>query len=225
MTDPNLNILEQLEREWRDLCRGIREEKMEELFMQVAAATIQASAELTGEERAEALAFHDQTERDFLQSIEGLTEAQWTFRPALDRWSVQETAEHVVLVESMLGLGLAQTLARDPDPALTEQPHAWEAMKLRALDRFYRGFNAPPPAQPHGQWSIEETQRRFREGRAATRELLARPGLPLKDHAFNAGPGTFNCYHWLVLLSLHARRHLGQITEVKLTAASGGYPS
>src|ERR1035438_8300365 len=100
MTEPNLNILEQLEGEWRDLCSGIRQETLEELFMQATAAATQTSYALTDAERAEALAIHDQTEADFLAHIEGLTDAQWTFRPGPDRWSVQEAAEHIVIVES-----------------------------------------------------------------------------------------------------------------------------
>ena len=54
MTDPNLNILEQLEREWRDLCSGIRQEKLEELFMQATAVATQTSYALTEAERAAA---------------------------------------------------------------------------------------------------------------------------------------------------------------------------
>jgi uncharacterized damage-inducible protein DinB len=223
MTDPNLNILEQLEGEWRDLCSGIRQEKLEELFMQATAATMQLSATLSDAERAEALAFHDQTEADFLANIEGLSEAQWTFRPGPDRWTVQETAEHIVIVESFLGPAVQQTLTKDPDPSVVENP-PFEVMKLRVLDRSLRGFRAPEPMVPHGQWSTAETAQRYREAHAVIRELLTRPDLALKAHVFTGGPGTFTLDHWLTLVSLHTRRHLGQIVETKLTGASEGFP-
>jgi uncharacterized damage-inducible protein DinB len=234
MTEPNLNILGQLEGEWRDLCSGIRREKLEELFMQVTAATMQKSYTLTDMERSEALAIHDQTERDFLASIEGLSQAQWTFRPGPNRWSVQETAEHIVLVEAFLAPALQQTLAQEPDAVLEEKvsdrlgyvnfASSWEAMKVRVLDRSARGIDAPPPMVPKGQWSLAETQRRYREAHATIRELLTRPNLDLKAHIFTGGPGTFTCDHWLTLVSLHTRRHLGQITETKMTGASEGFP-
>jgi hypothetical protein len=226
MTDPNLNILERLEREWRDLCSGIRQDKMEELFMQVATATKQSSASftLTDAERTEALALHDRTDQDFLQQIEGLSEAQWTFRPGPNRWSVQETAEHVILAESFIQGGVKESLAKDTDPNAGEEAYTWETMKIRVMDRSVRGFQAPPPMSPRGQWSLADTVRRFRESRAAIRELLATPDLPLKAHLFAGPPGTFTCYHWLVLVSLHTRRHLAQIVEVKTTAAGTGFP-
>jgi uncharacterized damage-inducible protein DinB len=224
MTEPNLNILEQLEGEWRDLCSGIRQEKLEELFMQATATALQTSYTLTDAERAVALAIHDQTEADFLAHIEGLSEAQWTFRPGPNRWTLQETAEHIVLVESVVGPNVQQALTKDPDASLVENP-PFEMMKFRVMDRSQRGFQSPPPMTPHGQWSIAETVRRYREAHAVIRDLLTRPELDLKAHLFTGGPGTFTLDHWLTLVSLHTRRHLGQIVETKLTGASGGFPA
>jgi hypothetical protein len=223
MTD-HLNILEQLESEWRDLCSGIRQEKMEELLMQVAAATMQLTETLTDAERAEALAFHDQVERDFLESFQNLNDAQWTFHPGPGRWSVQEIAEHVILAESFIGPGVEQLLSKDPDPAAEEKPGSWDAMRIRVFDRSVRGIQAPAPMVPQGQWSIEETARRFRETRGKIRALLANPDAPLKSRVFAGPPGTFTCHHWLMLVSMHTRRHLAQIVEVKTTAAGAGFP-
>ncbi len=233
MTDPNLNILGQLEHEWRDLLSGIRQEKLEELYMQATALAL-ATVSLTATERTDALAIHDSTERDFLAAIDGLSEAQWTFKPAPDRWSVQETAEHVILVEAFIAPIVQQTLAKEPDAAIEEAVSsrtgflqigsAWETMRVRIMDRSTRGIIAPDPFQPKGQWSAAETARRYKEGHAAIRELLSKPDLPLKAHLFSGGPGTFTLDHWLTLASLHTRRHLGQITETKMTAQSAGFP-
>jgi hypothetical protein len=113
--------------------------------------------------------------------------------------------------------------AKEPEASLVENP-PFEMMKLRVMDRSQRGFQAPPPMTPHGQWSIAESARRYREAHAAIREMLTRPDLDLKAHVFTGGPGTFTLDHWLTLVSLHTRRHLGQIVETKLTGASGGCP-
>ena len=48
------------------------------------------------------------TRAKFLKSIDGLTEAQWTFKPAPDRWSIAEVAEHIGISEGTI-LGLVQT--------------------------------------------------------------------------------------------------------------------
>ena len=43
-----------------------------------------------------------ESSQGFLKAIEGLTPAQWTFKSAPDRWSIQECAEHIVTVEQVV---------------------------------------------------------------------------------------------------------------------------
>jgi len=222
MTDETPNILEQLEREWLELGAGIRQHKLEEIFMRVVEV---ADALLTESERGEALAIHDQTDRDFIAAIEGLGPAQWTFRPGARRWSIQQIAEHAVLVATMGTAGVEKALGQEFDPNVQETAGAFEAMKLRVMDRSLRGFQAPDPVSPQGMWSVEETLQRFRQIRSIARTMLERRYAPLKGRAFALMPGTYNCYHWLILTSLHTRRHLAQIAEVRATERSEGFPS
>jgi len=229
MTDRDQIVFEQLEYEWQALIEGIRQERLEVLYMQVSAATSRMSSavledEITEAERIEALAIHDQTDQDFLAAVEGLTEAQWTFRPATNRWSIQENAEHIVLSTSVLIANVEQSLSRPPDVDVVAEAATFEQMRLRVMDRSKRGFQAPEGMSPQGQWSVGETIERYRQVRAQARELLARPGEPLKSHVVAFGPGTLSWHHWLMMLSLHTRRHLAQIVEVKMTPASGGFP-
>jgi DinB superfamily len=222
MTDETPNILEQLEREWLELGAGIRQQKLEELFMRVVEV---AETLLTESERAEAIAIHDQTDRDFIAAIEGLNQAQWTFKPGARRWSIQEIAEHITLVAAMGTAGVEKALAQEFDPNVQEPAGMFEAMKLRVMDRSSRGIQAPEPVSPRGMWSIEVTVQRFRQIRSIARALLEQRDAPLKSRAFALMPGTYNCYHWLILTSLHTRRHLAQIAEVKATERSEGFPS
>src|SRR5580658_2717257 len=69
-------------------------------FGQAAAPT--APATLTSQEREAALKQFETTRDNFIKSIAGLSPAQWTFKPAPDRWSVAEVAEHITLSESTL---------------------------------------------------------------------------------------------------------------------------
>ncbi len=71
-----------------------------------------APSTLTAEERAAALASLQATRDAFLKSIAGLSEKQWRFKPAPDRWSVAEVSEHIAVSESSL-LALVQTKFMD----------------------------------------------------------------------------------------------------------------
>src|ERR1700751_2886252 len=66
-----------------------------------------AQPTLTPEERAAALKSLQATHDAFLQSIAGLSEKQWKFKPAPDRWSIAEVSEHITVAEGMI-LGLVQ---------------------------------------------------------------------------------------------------------------------
>src|SRR5271156_5043144 len=67
-----------------------------------------APTTLTAEERAAALASLQATRDAFLKSIAGLSEKQWKFKPAPDRWSVAEVSEHIAVSESTI-FGLVET--------------------------------------------------------------------------------------------------------------------
>src|SRR5271166_5028375 len=80
------------------------------LFLALAAAGLAQTAApttLTPEERESALKSFQSTRDNFLQSIAGLSQKQWTFKPAPDRWSVAEVAEHIAVSESSI-FGLVQ---------------------------------------------------------------------------------------------------------------------
>src|SRR5579872_1093324 len=72
-----------------------------------AQTTASASSTMTPEEREFALKQYETTRDNFLKSISGLSQKQWTFKPAPDRWSVAEVAEHITVSESTI-LGLVQ---------------------------------------------------------------------------------------------------------------------
>src|SRR5450631_4863457 len=76
------------------------------VFAQTAPQT--APATLTPEERTAALQQFQTTRDNFLKSIAGLSQKQWTFKPAPDRWSVAEVAEHIAVSESMI-FGMVQS--------------------------------------------------------------------------------------------------------------------
>jgi hypothetical protein len=181
-----------------------------------AATQTAASPELTADERREALARHDQLDHNYLAVIGGLSDAQWTFQPAPDRWSIQHVAEHIVLVEARVQRGVEKRMTGEPDLQWAENAGLFnDAAQNALLDRSVR-IPAPDVLAPHNAWTIEETSRRFQEARAVSREMLQRPGLALKAHSFAAGPHPgYNCHGWLLLLTLHHQRHLLQMAEVK----------
>ena len=63
-------------------------------------STIVADTGLTTEEITTASRHLSVTRGFLLESVGGLSPAQWDFKPASDAWSVAENMEHIVLIES-----------------------------------------------------------------------------------------------------------------------------
>ena len=172
---------------------------------------------LTAQEREAALGQFQTTHDNFLKLIAGLSEKQWTFKPAPDRWSVAEVAEHITVSEGTL-LGLVQKVMTSPaTPEKRDQVKGKDELILqRVPDRSHKA-QAPEMLKPTGRWATEaELTKEFEARRAATMDYIRTTNDDLRDHFFDHPLlGTMDGYQWLLLISAHSARHTAQIEEVK----------
>jgi hypothetical protein len=181
-----------------------------------------ADPHMTKEERANALQWLEESRAEFLAAVDGLTEAQWKWKPAPDRWSVGEVAEHVVLAEAGQFANVKKCIAAMPDPD-------WEAKSKGKTERLVAVLaprlgraQAPEAIVPKGAMTQAEARERFLKLRAEIVKFAAETDAPLKQGIVdNAFFGPLNGYQWLIYAPLHTMRHDKQIAEVKATL---GYP-
>jgi hypothetical protein len=195
------------------------------LAILAVATTLHASdASITSAERAHALQLLQDSQKEFLALVDGLTDAQWNYKPAPDRWSVGETAEHIVLADAFLYGSFEKALASPPNPDWEAKTRGkTEFLEKVMVDRSHKA-QAPEPIQPHGKLSREEVIQRYKQARAREIKFIEETDVPLKEHTFDHPfPvfGTLNAYQWLIYLPLHNLRHDQQIAEVKATP---GFP-
>ena len=190
----------------------------------IAVPLFAAGPALTTEERAHAIQLLQDSQKEFLALVDGLTDAQWTYKPAPDRWSVGETAEHIVLAEGLLYGSVEKAVASPPNPDWESKTRGkTEFLEKVMVDRSHKA-QAPEAIQPHAQLSREEVVQRYKEVRARTLKFIEETEVPLKEHTVDHPfPvfGTLNAYQWLIYIPLHNMRHDQQIAEVK---ASPGFP-
>ncbi len=182
------------------------------VFGQTAAPTT-----LTPEERELALKSFQTTRDNFLKSIAGLSQKQWTFKSAPDRWSVAEVSEHITISEQKL-IGLVQQVTKSPaTPEKRDQVKGKDELVLqRVPDRSHKA-QAPEFLKPTGQFATEaDLVKAFTERRDANMEYVKTTNDDLRDHFFDhPALGTLDGYQWLLLVSAHSARHTAQIEEVK----------
>lgn len=167
-------------------------------------------ATLTPEERELALKNFQTTRDNFLKSIAGLSEKQWTFKPAPDRWSVAEVSEHIAVSESTLfGLVQKQIMSSPATPDKRVQVKGKDEIVLERIpDRSHKA-QAPEFLRPTGRWATEaDLTKAFEDSRAATMEYVRTTNDDLRDHFFDHPVlGTLDGYQWLLLISAHSARH------------------
>ena len=177
-----------------------------------------ASTPLTPEEREFAQKQYETTRDNFLKSISGLSQKQWTFKPAPDRWSVAEVAEHITVSEStIMGLIQKQIMTSPADPAKRAEVKGKDQMILQRMpDRSHKA-QAPEMLRPTGRWATEtDLVKAFEDSRKANMDYIRTTNDDLRDHFYtHPAFGLLDGYQWLLLLSGHTARHTEQIEEVK----------
>jgi hypothetical protein len=180
---------------------------------------------MTATERAQLLEWLDQSRTGFLAALDGLSEAQWRWKPAPDRWSVGEIAEHIVLGEALLFSTAQHALSVPPNPNCDEHTKGKTELIVRVMPVRRGVAQAPEPIKPRDSLQRTEIAERFERQRADIVEFAAGTQLALKRHtAEHPFPffGTLNAWQWLIYVPLHSLRHIKQIAEVKATP---GYPT
>ncbi len=181
-------------------------------------AATPATQTLSAAERETALKSLQETRDAFLKSIAGLSEKQWRFKPAPDRWSVAEVSEHIAVSESLI-FGMVQgkimTSPATPEKR-AEVAGKDEIIMTRVPDRSHKA-QAPEFLKPTNRWATrEELTKAFEDSRKATMDYVRTTNDDLRDH-FGPHPvfGTVDAYQWILLISAHSERHTKQIEEVK----------
>jgi hypothetical protein len=173
---------------------------------------------LSPAERDHAVAELESSRKAFLEATGCLSEAQWNFKPAPDRWSIAECAEHIGVTETLiLNLITEQALKglAEPEKRALVQGKDISLMTM-AVDRTAK-FKAPEAIQPTRRWATSgEITKNVLENRARTIEFIGKTQDDLRDH-FMDHPvfKTLDTYQWILLTSAHMRRHTAQILEVK----------
>src|SRR5260370_40775894 len=75
------------------------------LLMMTGAAAASAQ-DVTQAEKDKALQYLESTKKNVLEATNGLSEAQWNFKPAPHRWSAAQVMEHIAAAEDFIrGMG------------------------------------------------------------------------------------------------------------------------
>lgn len=181
---------------------------------------------LTQGERDRAMSHLHGTSKMFLDSVAGLSPAQWNFKAGPDRWSIAECAEHIAASEKFI-FAYVEKIAHGPANASPEDmakaKSKDEAVIKSVPDRSTK-FQAPEPIRPRKMAADpQEYVEKFKAARLANIAYVEKTQDSLRDRvAPHPALGPLDAYQWILMMSAHTERHTLQILEVKQAA---GYPA
>jgi DinB family protein len=199
------------ERTWKS---GIFAKRQVALVI-LALAGVAFGASLTEADKKEGLAQLERTRNGVVAETNGLSDAQWKFKPGPDRWSVAEIAEHIAVVEEFLLDSTSKNVMKAPAGKPDRDNQSLDRLVLTAIADRSKKVLAPEPVVPRGRWTPPESLDRFLKARQRTVDFL-KSTSDLRDHVVDSPLGQpLDAYQWLLYISAHSERHTKQILEVK----------
>ena len=177
----------------------------------------------------QALEYFDKSRQRVVEATAGLSDAQWRFKPAPDRWSIAEILEHMVIVHERVLGRVREQLSQAPAPPEGRAYQLVDRIVMEKIpDRSIRA-KAPDAIQPTGQWSQPDAMDRLFQNYECLAEVVRSSG-DLREHWLDSPPlkivtnGEFDKmdgYQWALTAAAHDQRHVNQILELK---ADVNYP-
>ena len=182
-----------------------------------------APQQITQADRDMAVRHLAETRQKFLDSIDGLSQEQWAFKPGPDRWSIAEVAEHIAISESTILELITEKIMKAP--AVPRDPTGPTDQRVidMVTDRSEKA-QAPEMLKPVNKWATRDALvGAFNTARERTVAYVKTSTDDMRGHsAPHPVMKMLDGYQWILLLSGHTARHTAQIQEVKSAA---GYPS
>jgi len=165
-----------------------------------------------------------------IEVTHALSDAQWHFKPAPDRWSIAENLEHMVIVHERVMGRLRDQFAQAPAPPPGRDHQLIDKIALEKIpDRSIKA-KAPDFIHPTGQLKPHDALQRLHEHyRNLSAFVESTPDL--REHIMDAPPlkivtngeySTMDGYQWALTAAAHDQRHVAQILELK---ADPNYPA
>jgi len=173
-------------------------------------------------EREKAIKYLEQTRDAVLAASKGLSEAQWNFKQAPDRWSVAEVTEHIAAAEDFIMDMVREKVMKAPARTEADDVKAIDEMILQKIPDRSAKLQAPEPLRPNNRFgSPKDSLKHFTESRAKTIKFL-KETKDLRLHAADSPLGKkLDGYQWVLFVAAHSERHTKQLNEVK---ADPGFP-
>lgn len=199
---------------------------MKKLLLMVAIlglVAFQAEPTLSKKERKTATSFLKESEKTLMKTLGNLSDEQLKFKPAPDKWSVQDCMMHIAATEKMLWGMVDQSIKAAANPEKrTEIKWTDEQVMKNLEDRSTKVKTFAPLEPPNtGFQNIDEAIASFKGSRGKLIDYVKSTQEDLRNHVSTLPVGSFDAYQMILFIGAHTNRHVLQMREVM---ADPGFP-
>lgn len=178
---------------------------------------------ISKKERSYALKLLKDTEKGVKDQLKGLTEAQLKFKPAADRWSIEECVKHIAKSEEMLWQMTDSIIKAAANPAKRSEIKVTDEQLVQRIEDRSTKIKTREPLMPENIpfKDTEEALESFKMNREKLIEYVKSTNDELRNHIATMPFGMVDSYQMILFIAGHTNRHTQQIIEVK---ADPNYP-
>lgn len=153
----------------------------------------------------------------FIEVVQKTPEDVWFSRPAPDRWSPSECADHILQTELYyMKPNLDQMLAKEADPSIEVKTAGKDEISYRCMEIRDPKIKATPVEEKVNQnIKKEEVIQKFSAKRDEIIQWIRSSDLALRHYGTELpGLDTVDAYQFLLFIGGHTFRHIFQIEEI-----------
>jgi hypothetical protein len=183
-----------------------------------------AAQQISPDDKSYLIGQLEKSRRMFLDSVMNVSDAQWRYKPAPDKWSVAEAAEHVARAEEFLMNIVVNRILKMQPTTETARSTREDDEKILAMNKDRsKKASAPDDIRPSGKYATKaDAIAAFNHHRGRTLQFLKDAPFDFRAYRAKHPAGfTIDGAQWFLVISGHTERHTAQIREVQATA---GYP-
>jgi hypothetical protein len=192
-------------------------------FISIKDAVAPREGTLSKKERQNAIKLLKDTENDVLSKLKGLSEAQLKFKPAPDRWSVEECLKHIAVTEQALWQMTSGTLKQPANPDKRSEIKMTDEQLITMLEDRTQKKQTMDQFKPENTpyKSADDAVASFKGDREKLIGYVRSTQEDLRNHVATMPFGMIDCYQLILFIGAHSNRHAQQIAEVM---ADPGFP-
>jgi hypothetical protein len=178
---------------------------------------------ITEKDRKFAIDFLTSTKTALTDATKGLSEAQLKFKPAPDKWSVEDCVKHIAMAENGLWYMTDSVINTAANPDKRSEIKSTDDQVIQMISNRTFKAQAPEQLQPQNTpfKSYQEALQSFNNSRGKLIDYVNSTDKDLRDHVVNFPIGFVDAYQMILFIGAHSKRHTLQIEEVK---ADPGFP-